>query len=504
MAEVNKTGPEGKATLSRRLNQTYRSKALDELARQLAFSPTDKRVQQVKRIEKLHDQIDPDKNYPLDFLFYRITNYRREGKESVVLAGEAILPDLRLMIDALSRSVRIPLNDDNEPVETVQQLASRLGVSTKTIGRWRKAGMRWRWVEPADGGKNIVVIPRKASDRYIEEHPEQVMRAARFTQIDPKTRQRIIERARLIARRREVSLNQVASHLATKTGRGLETIRQLLMQYDRENPQRAIFGDHVGPLDHKQKRTIARAYRMGVSVGKIAARFKRARSTVYRAIHQHSAGKAGRVRLDYVPSPTFERDDAQQVILSRPLEALLQHKQRSSAPTDGLPQEVRPLFNQPLIPQEQVRALFIRYNFVKFKAVRERESFDKYSPGAKQVGAFKQWVEQARELRDILVQIHLPIVLSVARRHLISETSPGPTRLMELIETGLEVLIQSVETFNPTRQQFDSFLTNRLMGRYATTPSQSKGMAHRRSEPGEALARLEAIAREAGVGIADF
>lgn len=137
--------------MSRRLKQTFRCGPLDGLARQLLFSPPDKRILQVRRIERLHDQLDPNKNYPLDFLFYRITGYRREGKDAVLLTGEAVLPDLRLMIDTLSRSVRMPM-DDAGTVETVRQLADRLSVSTKTIGRWRGAGMRWRWVAPAGGG----------------------------------------------------------------------------------------------------------------------------------------------------------------------------------------------------------------------------------------------------------------------------------------------------------------------------------------------------------------
>lgn len=486
--------------MSRRLKQTYICKPLDGLARQLAFSPPDKRVQQIKRIERLHDQTDPEKNYPLDFLFYRITSYRREDKDAVVLTGEAVLPDLRLMIDTLSRSVRIPIDDKSDPVEPVKDLADRLEVSTKTIGRWRSAGLRWRWVAPTSGGRKVVVIPRIASDRYVLEHADQIKRASAFTQIDPETKRRLIGRARQLAGRRAVSLNQVASHLASKTGRGLETIRQVLTHHDRDNPERAIFTDHTGPLQYRQKRIIARAYRMGVPIDRIAERFNRTRSTVYRVIHQHGAGKAGRVSLDYIASRTFEREDAEEVILSRPLAQLTAHKKLTDAPVGGLPEDVWPLFRQPVIPNDRVRALFIRYNFVKYRAIRTREAFDKYSPGAKQVEQFNGWVDQARELRDFLVRIHLPVVLSVTRRHLVDETGSGPTRLLELIEAGLGVLIQSVEMFNPTRQQrFDSTLTNRLMGRYATTPSQTKGLAQRRGGTGDAFARLKALAGEAGI-----
>jgi len=491
--------------VSRRLKQTFRCQPLGGLTRELLFSPEDKRIRQVARIEQLHDQLDPEKNYPLDFVFYRITSYRREGKDAVLLAGDAVLPDLRLMIDTLSRSVHIQPNP-SDPVETVAQLASRLKVSTKTLGRWRSAGMRWRWVLPKGSGRRAVVIPCAASDRFIADHPELVGKASSFTRIDPTTRQQLIERARKLAQRRDVSLNQIASHLSARTGRSLQTIRHTLEKHDLENPDRAIFADRIGPLTGRQKRVIARAYRMGVSAERIAAHFKRTRSTVYRTLHQHRAGKTERVPLDYVALPTFDRDDADEVILGRPLEELTSHSKRVSPPLDDLPEPVRSLFRQPALTAKQTRALSIRYNYLKHCAEQIRQAFDRYSPGAKPVRRFEERVDQARTLRDLLVRVHMPVVLSVSRRHLIGEDSAGTARLADLLESGLGVLIQAVETFNPARRQrFDSFLTNRLLARFASeprlNPKAGPTQAHRRLKPGDALQRLTALADEAGVEI---
>ncbi len=493
--------------MSRRLKQTFRCGPLEELARQLLFSPPDKRIRQVFRVEKLHDQTDPAKNYPLDFLFYRISGYRREGKDSLLLTGEAVLPDLRLMIDALSRSLRIPM-DDGGPVETVQELAHRLDVSSKTIGRWRGAGLRWRWAVPPGGGRKVVVVPCAASQRFIAEHAGQVSRAASFTQIEPAARRRLIDRARQIASRRDSTLNQVAAHLAHKTGRALQTVRQILEHHDRDHPGSAIFAGRAGPLTGRDKRVIARAYRMGTPIDKIAAHFSRTRSTVYRAINQHHAGKAGRVPLDYVASPIFGRDDADEVILGRPVEAFPQSDSVTTVALDDLPEPVRPLFRQPVIPPKQIRSLFIRYNYLKHCAAQTREGFDTYSPGAKQVRRFNDLVDRAGQLRDLLVRVHLPVVLSVSRRHLIGRPSATTGRLVDLLELGLGVLIQAVETFNASRNpRFDSVLTNRLLGRFATDAPHDDGpgstQAQRRLQSGDAFKRLTGLAREAGVEITD-
>ncbi|MBL4859230.1 MAG: hypothetical protein JKY36_08610, partial [Erythrobacter sp.] len=40
----------------------YNCESLDELTRQMIFSPADMRARQVKRIERLHDQLDEAKN----------------------------------------------------------------------------------------------------------------------------------------------------------------------------------------------------------------------------------------------------------------------------------------------------------------------------------------------------------------------------------------------------------------------------------------------------------
>jgi len=489
--------------LSRKLKQTFRCQSLDGLTRELLFSPQDKRIRQVARIEQLHDQLNPDKNYPLDFVFYRITSYRREGKDSVLLPGDAVLPDLRLMIDTLSRSVHIQ-PDAGDPVETSAELAGRLKVSTKTIGRWRSAGMRWRWVLPAGSGRRAVVIPRAASDRFAADHPEMVGKAAAFTQIDPDARNKIIERARKLAHRREVSLNQVAAHLSSRTGRALQTIRHTLEKHDKDNPDRVLFPDRTSPLTSRQKRFTARAYRMGVPAEQIASRLNRTRSTVYRALHQYRAGKAERVLLDYVTMPTFDRDDADEVILGRPIEKLTEHPKIVPPPLDDLPKPVRPLFHQPALTNTQVRALAIRFNYLKHRAVHIRQSLDRYSPGAKQVRRFEELVDQAKTIRDLLVRVHLPVVLSVSRRHLIGDDSAGTARLVDMIEVGLGVLIQAVETFNPARRQkFDSFLTNRLLARFASeprlNPQPGSSLAHKKLKPGDVLRRLTALADEAGV-----
>ena len=123
--------------MARPTQQAFNCEPLRELCRQLLFAPANRRMKQVKRAEELHDQIDPKRNYPFDFVNYRITGYHHQLPEETMLVGEAALPDLRLLIDRLSGSLTIEATAD-QPAESTQELAERLNVSTKTVGRWRK------------------------------------------------------------------------------------------------------------------------------------------------------------------------------------------------------------------------------------------------------------------------------------------------------------------------------------------------------------------------------
>lgn len=464
----------------------FHCRDLEELSRQLLFAPASKRIVHAQRAERLHDEIDPDRSYPLDFIVYRITGYRRDASESLLLVGEAVRPDLRFIIDRLTRSAPMPLDQPDEPMETAAALAARLAVSTKTVQRWRAAGLRWRWAASREQPGKRIVFTRSAVRTFIEHHGERVERAGAFTQIPDEQRQRILDRARRIAQSRNVTLNQVAAHLAKRTGRALETIRLILEKHEREHADDRIFINRSGPLTARQKRVITRAHAWGVPVHKLAQRFGRTRSTIYRAIHERRAAQAKSMTLTCVMSPMFQRDDADAVIL-RPMAAQRDgkpagHGGRTVAGVKELPEELWPLYQHPPLNEAQQRSAFIRYNYLKYKAVRLRERFDDTEPRSGDLDQFEHCVREARRLRDMLVRSNLPTVLSVARRHLLSDEAAGHGQLIGLLEVGQAVLIETVETFNATRGiSFNAHLTNRLLRRYASASPEDHAEAARRA-----------------------
>ena len=484
-----------------RSKQTYHCEPLARLTRQLLFAPPEQRIEQVRRCEQLHDELSPDHAYPLDFLTFRITRYRRRGEPSEQLVGEAVLPDLRLMIDELSRSVDLPVTDD-EPVELTPQLAARLNVSTKTIGRWRKAGLRWRWVVPGEGERKQIGFTPDAVDAFMRQYPDKVSYAAQFTTLTNEQRDQLLRRARRITSRSDASLNRVAAHLSRRTGRAIETLRQLLEKHEREHPDNPIFPDHTGPLTTRQRRVIARAIRFGVGVDRLTQRFRRSKSTIYRVVNERRAAEVRTMPITFVDSPVFHRDDADQVLLrsDERITGEIDSTRLSAVPVGDLPEALQPLYRQPAIDSPQQSSLFARYNYLKFKAQRMRDSLDRHDPSAAELDTIEQLLGRAREVRERLFRANLPVVLSVARRDLLDKHDAPRHELLRRLEVGNEVLVEAIDTFPWARDQaFDSFLTNRLMRRFAAGPE--KPRARQRSAGDKHIQRIVDKAGESGVDL---
>src|SRR3982750_3115127 len=96
----------------------FRIDTLDDLARQLTFSPHDTRVAQIAAAEDFLHTLPPTKAsplgfvifrhpraptkaYPLDFGIFRITGYHPKHAERLLFPGEALQHDLGQLIETV-------------------------------------------------------------------------------------------------------------------------------------------------------------------------------------------------------------------------------------------------------------------------------------------------------------------------------------------------------------------------------------------------------------------
>jgi len=481
--------------VSRRWNQTFLCEPLRELTQELAYAPSQRRAQQVRRAERLHDEIEPTATYPQEYVVYRVTGYRPERSDGLLLVGQAVAADLRLLIDRVSGQDGVP-PDEEDPAQPVAEVARRLGVSVKTIERWRHDGLRWRYELVPTNDKATssaqseprLVIPQRALEQYRATRGRRVDKAQRFRRMDAATRDAVLRRARRLAAATDASLNRIASHLARRTGWGAETVRLMLLQHEERHPDEPIFRNRTAPLTPRDQRLIARAYRMGVPMARLCERFGRTRAAIYRVLRLRRARALHRLKITYVPAPIFERDDAHEVILRPQSHPLSVAGPAEPTPLKDVPESLWPLYARYEPSSDAVRSMFARYNFLKFRAAQMRDQLDRYEPRVQDMDRVEADLAQARLAWCRLVQAGLPVVLTAARRQLADPATASSTPLTELLEIGHRVLLDWIERFDSGRQQsFRQSLQYTLMRAYVDADRDTHRPGRRVS--GEALLR---------------
>src|SRR3982751_583515 len=176
----------------------FRIDTLDDLARQLTFSPHDTRVAQIAAAEDFLHTLDPAKAYPLDFVIFRITGYHPKHAERLLFPGEALQHDLGQLIETVSDSLDQHSAALAEPVLSIDDVTEKFNVTSKTIQRWRRKGLPARRFIFPDGKRRVGFL-LSSVERFFSGHQEQVVRGMNFSQMDDAERDEILCRARRLA-----------------------------------------------------------------------------------------------------------------------------------------------------------------------------------------------------------------------------------------------------------------------------------------------------------------
>ncbi|MGY8768602.1 MAG: helix-turn-helix transcriptional regulator, partial [Pirellulales bacterium] len=287
----------------------YQNESLRQLRDQLVrFAPQDKKAEQANRAESLLREIEPDKDYPYEYLYYRITDFRPDSDSdtaahSATIPGKEASHDLRLFVENLTDSADIPVEAAGEEVLTVDQLSKKFSVSTKTISRWRQQGLVSRRF--LFEGRKRVGFLKSSVDRFVETHPQKIERGRQFSQLKGTEKDEIIDRARRLAHAGGCP-SEVTRRIAGRMQRSIETIRYTLKNYDEKHPETAIFPRVSGPLSDSAKSIIYREYLSGVSVDRLADKHCRTRNTIYRLINEERSRQISELPLEFVFHESFE------------------------------------------------------------------------------------------------------------------------------------------------------------------------------------------------------
>lgn len=430
----------------------FRIPAIEDLLKQLRYAPPERRYRQMTAAERLLGEIEPGREYPGDYVRFRITGFREERAGAGLIRGDLLIGDLGKFIERLSASPvrRIEEYAPRRPL-TPEEVMARFGVGSITLHRYRSLGLVAHRVASDEGKRRTrLVYFEDAVERFARGREEALGAASRFTRIDDAARARMIRRARRYAQSLGLSLNEAAKRLAKRFGRSHEGVRRVLQQHDRDNPAQRIFFDRR-PLSHRRKRIVLRALDRGIAASEIAERFGKAVSTVYRTGLEQRAQRLRSWPIAPVELPTFRLEGAEEVILagadvSRGLPAGLH--------TGGeLHRWIEEAAELAIRDEDRESRLAAALNFALWRARSICDAMPRFQPHAADIDEAETLLRRATRLKVRLLAGLRASALSTIEIHLGRRLAQCPAGEIEAAyRLALGVLGRSIDAFDPSRQ----------------------------------------------------
>lgn len=439
----------------------YRSAIVERLLdQQKRFAPRERKLEQIDRAERLLGEIEDQKTYTYEYLCFRITDYRPESNPQLAVRGKDLKHDLQLFVEDLSDAADISVAEVPQQVHTVDELAKRFNVSTKTISRWRRQGLVSRRL--LFGKRKRVGFLDSSVQRFVNRCGAKIERGEKFSQLTDQEKGEIIQRARRLARTGGCP-SEITRRIAQHMNRSVETIRYTLKQFDQQHPDLAIFPDKTGPLTSDVKVRIFERYRRGVSVEDLANRFCRTRTAIYRVINEMRATRIKELPLDFMDNEIFREKGVEAEILG-PLPDPETTPKKIRVPS-GLPPYLASLYEVPLLTREQEQHLFRKFNYLKYKASNLRDELDPAKARTNDMDKIEEYYAEAVKVKNQIVQANLRLVVSIAKRH-VSATE----EFFGLVSDGNMSLIRAVEKFDYARgNKFSTYASWAIMKNFART-----------------------------------
>lgn len=443
------------------MHQDYRIALIRELRdHQVRFAPRGKRLEQAERAERLLSELDMAREYPYEFIYFRVTDYRPEENCRKIVRGDDAAHDLRLFVEDVTDSLNLKVEEAAEPVHTVEDLSRMFNVSTKTISRWRDQGLVSRRFV-CDGRKRVGFL-HSSVERFVARHRDRVRRGERFSQLSSDERTEIIERARRAAAS-GANLSEVARQVAEALGRSVETIRYTLKNHDRCNPELAVFPDFRPVLSDADKAAIYTQYQRGSGISQLTRQYARSRSAIVRIINEQRAAAIMLLPLDFIHNDLFVgiKDAVEQEILGELPEAIIPPR-KVRAPS-GLPTYLASLYDVQLLTREQEYHLFRQMNYLKFKAHALRDDLSASDPTVGVMDEIDSLYQRVVDVKNRIVQANLRLVVSIAKRHMKSSDD-----FFSLVSDGNMSLFRAVEKFDYSRgNKFSTYASWAIMKNFA-------------------------------------
>ena len=262
--------------------------------------------------EELLDGLEIETEYPSEFVYWRLTGQRDEVPDEAI-PGTLLRRELVVLIQRASALSPSPLDRIEGGGLDLHEAAASIGVSVRTLQRWRDQGLVFRHLLFPDGQVRIGVSHR-ALARFREQVPERFLQATRFSRMNAKEEQELVEATRRLMDE-GASPNQAALEVASSSPRAHETIRQLIRRRRGERGPVMGAGGRVTP---QERRLVLRAWDRGVPTDQVAHRLARSRGAIRRIAAEARAERLRTHRPGWMHLPVFENPEAERILLDAP------------------------------------------------------------------------------------------------------------------------------------------------------------------------------------------
>lgn len=439
----------------------YKNPAMKQLAdQQVRYAPQPVRLEQMQRAEELIDELKPNGTYWYEDLCQKLTNYRPNRYPNLTLNGNEAVHDLHRFVEDLSDSANLTVDMVSEPVLSLEDVSQRYHVSTKTVTRWRQRGLVARRFRI--GSRKQIGFLESSVRRFVLRHRDEVARGSRFSQLSDDEKLRILNWARRLAKW-GANPTQVVHRVARKFNRAPETIRYTLRQYDKQNPENAVFPNATDPLSDEEKRELYRLSRLSVSIDKLVAKFRRTRSSIYRIISEMRAKYLIDQPIEFMDHESFRLPNADEVILGPP--PTRDEPDEHHAQPAGLPAYLESLYQLPLLTREEEGYYFRKMNYLKFKAEELRKTLNPQRPKAAVMREVERLLEESLTIKNFLIRSNLRLVVSIAKKHMRPNAN-----FFEMVSDGNMSLLRAIEKFDFSRgNKFSTYASWAIMKNFART-----------------------------------
>ena len=247
-----------------------------------------------------------------------------------------------------------------------------------------------------------------------------------------------------------MSRYQIIEQIAAKIGKVHETVRYILMNYEKSHPDKPVFTRPPGVIGPTRAVELYKLYKQGWTIKELMKHFGRSESSIYRIINRRRAKALLAKKVEFVRSEEFLEDGAEERILAEPIAAEKKAEHRGTEPLElvgsSLPDYLQASKDAPVLNREHEIELFRRYNYLKYLARKTRADINLSRVSSSNLIKTEDYLSEAEAIKKMIIEANLRLVVSIASKH----TTSGMT-LPDLVSEGNFSLMRAVEKFDYTR-----------------------------------------------------